>query len=130
MKDNKELYDLCRKYKYFYKKLKDLKEFKRKYYDANLTGNIVDTTNELHSIERKMFPVILDNEGITISSMSTEISHIHEPVYDSVTRMSTHIESNTNGYGEICIECKNAHRLSELLRNCNNLGGIWFDERF
>lgn len=59
-KDDRRLYDLCRKYKYFYKKLRILKDADEKVYDKYLKKAISSTEGELRIIEYDLSNYMLD----------------------------------------------------------------------
>lgn len=57
---SRELYDLCRKYKYFYKKLNILKEADDKVYDKYLKKAVASTEAELSIIKNDLCQYMLD----------------------------------------------------------------------
>lgn len=70
---SRELYDLCRKYKYFYKKLNILKEADDKVYDKHLKKAVASTEAELKIIKNDLSHYMLDEAinpiEITIESV-------------------------------------------------------------
>ena len=58
---SRELYDLCRKYKYFYNKYRDIKKWDKKYHDVDLSDAIARTRVDLglveHEIQRELFRI-------------------------------------------------------------------------
>lgn len=58
---SRELYDLCRKYKYFYNKHQDVKRWDKKYHDIDLSEAIARTRVDLglveHEIQRELFRI-------------------------------------------------------------------------
>ena len=57
---SRELYDLCRKYKYNYKKLNILKEADDKVYDKHLKKAVASTEAELKVLENDLCQYMLD----------------------------------------------------------------------
>lgn len=111
MKDNKELYDLCRKYKYFYKKLKDLDNFSKKYHDVDLDPFKLEVINELKLIKMEMIRVILDCFDIRISSIECEHEGIFNPVFNS--RLGRYTQGN------VSVDCTNSTWLRHLFSLIN-----------
>lgn len=68
---SRELYDLCRKYKYYYKKLNILKEADEKVYDKHLKRAISSTEAELNILERDLSQYML-NEAIEPVEITVE----------------------------------------------------------
>ena len=58
---SRELYDLCRKYKYFYNKHQDVKRWDKKYHDVDLSDAIAKTRVDLglveHEIQMELFKI-------------------------------------------------------------------------
>lgn len=58
---SRKLYDLCRKYKYFYNKNKDVMEWDKKYHDIDLSDAIAKTRIDLglveHEIQKELFDI-------------------------------------------------------------------------
>ena len=58
---SRKLYDLCRKYKYFYNKNKDVKEWDKKYHDIDLSDAIAKTRVDMglveHEIQKELFNI-------------------------------------------------------------------------
>lgn len=51
---NRRLYDLCRKYRYFYKKHEDVKSWNRKYHDIDLSYILEKTKYDLELVSREI----------------------------------------------------------------------------
>lgn len=51
---DRRLYDLCRKYRHFYNKYKDVESWNRKYHDIDLSGAVEKTASQLSSVEDEM----------------------------------------------------------------------------
>lgn len=51
---SRELYDLCRKYKHFYNKYKDVESWNKKYHDIDLSSAVEKTASQLSSVEDEM----------------------------------------------------------------------------
>ena len=47
---NRKLYDLCRKYRHFYKKHEDVKSWNRKYHDIDLSDVLLKTKSDLNGV--------------------------------------------------------------------------------
>ena len=58
---SRKLYDLCRKYKYFYNKNKDVREWDKKYHDIDLSEAIAKTRVDMglveHEIQKELFNI-------------------------------------------------------------------------
>ena len=58
---SRKLYDLCRKYKYFYNKNKDVKEWDKKYHDIDLSDAFAKTRVDMglveHEIQKELFNI-------------------------------------------------------------------------
>ena len=58
---SRKLYDLCRKYKYFYNKNKDVMEWDKKYHDIDLSDAIAKTRVDMglveHEIQKELFNI-------------------------------------------------------------------------
>lgn len=68
----REMYDLCRKYKYFYKKREDLEKFHRKYHDVDLSDAIDKTNVDLKFIEDDMMVELLKSMDVNCTDLKTE----------------------------------------------------------
>lgn len=75
----REMYDLCRKYKYFYKKREDLEKFHRKYHDVDLSDAIDKTNVDLKFIEDDMMVELLKSMDVNCTHMGTENEFAEEP---------------------------------------------------
>ena len=51
---DRKLYDLCRKYRYFYNKHNDVKSWNNKYHDIDLSSAVEKTASQLSSVEDEM----------------------------------------------------------------------------
>ena len=71
---SRRLYDLCRKYKYFYNKHQDVKRWDKKYHDVDLSDAIARTRVDLglveHEIQRELFKIFdVQCEGMEIQTI-------------------------------------------------------------
>lgn len=51
---DRRLYDLCRKYRHFYNKYKDVESWDKKYHDIDLSSAVEKTASQLSSVEDEM----------------------------------------------------------------------------
>ena len=51
---DRRLYDLCRKYKYFYNKHKDVESWDKKYHDIDLSDAVLKTATQLDCVVDEM----------------------------------------------------------------------------
>lgn len=51
---DRRLYDLCRKYRHFYNKYKDVESWNKKYHDIDLSSAVEKTASQLSSVEDEM----------------------------------------------------------------------------
>lgn len=59
MMTDRKLYDLCRKYRYFYRKYSTLKEVNDEFHDKNIRSAYVDAKNELEEIHKEIIAEVL-----------------------------------------------------------------------
>ena len=57
--EDRELYDLCRKYKFFYKKCEDLKKCRDKYHDKNIRNAYSDAKKELDNVAWEIYACLI-----------------------------------------------------------------------
>lgn len=95
---SKKLYDLCRKYKYFYKKHEDVVKWHQKYYDIDLTDIIVKTKSDLDVVENEMQEELFNVFNVVCENIDVEneillrnpfnrrcIPYINEPHHSTAT---------------------------------------------
>lgn len=75
---SRKLYDLCRKYKYFYNKNKDVREWDKKYHDIDLSDAIAKTRIDLGLVEHE-----IQKELFNIFDVQCEEMEIQTTMYDS-----------------------------------------------
>lgn len=66
---SRELYDLCRKYKYFYKKHEDVKSWDRKYHDIDLSDAVRKTELDLNRVRDDLQNVLFKEHNVICTSI-------------------------------------------------------------
>lgn len=72
---SRELYDLCRKYKYFYNKHKDVKSWDKKYHDIDLSDAVATTKIQLGLVENELQKALFKEFNVDCNSIE-----VHENV--------------------------------------------------
>lgn len=69
---SRELYDLCRKYKYFYKKHEDVKSWDRKYHDIDLSYAVMQTKLDLDGVRDDLQSGLFKEYNVICSDIEIE----------------------------------------------------------
>lgn len=69
---DRRLYDLCRKYRYFYNKHNDVKSWNNKYHDIDLSSAVEKTASQLSSVEDEMLKELFKIYKFYPMSIDTE----------------------------------------------------------
>lgn len=69
---SRELYDLCRRYKYFYNKHEDVKRWDRKYHDIDLSDAVATTKIQLGLVEHDILKQLF--KDMSVYPISIDIS--------------------------------------------------------
>jgi len=72
---NREVYDLCRKYKHYYNKHKDVTDWSRKYHDLNFDDMLSMTKSQLNEVERELLVKLLDEYDFNVVSAEVNVSN-------------------------------------------------------
>ena len=78
------LYDLCRKYKYYYKQYQDIQPLKDKYYSKYLYQAYLEAENNLNKVLMEIIYYIFENTGALKSVTITGDNPDRIPTFDSV----------------------------------------------
>ena len=70
---SRKLYDLCRKYKYFYNKHEDVRKWDSKYHDIDLSDAVAKTKTDLGLVEHEIQMELFDVFDVICANM--EITH-------------------------------------------------------
>ena len=109
---SRELYDLCRKYKYFYNKHQDVKKWDKKYHDVDLSDAIAKTRVDLglveHEIQRELFKIF---------DVQCEEMEIQTTMYDSfgAYMMDRRFRSHYFPHSSANVEFKDSNRFLNVL---------------
>ena len=107
---SRELYDLCRKYKYFYNKHRDVKCWDQKYHDIDLSDAVAKTKIDLGLVEHEMQKELFNIFGINCGTIHME-NEIADVPMDRFGRMQRpHIYRRTAD-----VEFVNSERFIEVL---------------
>lgn len=68
---SKELYDLCRRYKHFYNKNKDVESWNRKYHDIDLSDAVAITKLQVGLVEHDLLKQLFKDMNVTPVSINT-----------------------------------------------------------
>ena len=78
------LYDLCRKYKYYYKQYQDVQPLKDKYYSKYLYQAYLEAENNLNKILMEIIYCIFENTGALTRVTITGDKPNRIPTFDNV----------------------------------------------
>lgn len=70
--DNRKLYDLCRRYKYFYKKHQDVKDWSHKYHDLDFSSMLDKTRVDVKLCQEELMMTLFDVFQLHCISMEVE----------------------------------------------------------
>ena len=73
---SREMYDLCRMYKHFYKKHKDVKSWSNKYHDLHLDKAVDMTKRQLCDVEYHIAKQILKDLDVNILNVECEREYL------------------------------------------------------
>ena len=122
---DRRLYDLCRKYRHFYNKYKDVESWNKKYHDIDLSGAVEKTASQLSSVEDEMLKELFRVYKFYPMSINVDREVPYErPIFTNrmkpVPNFCSHSVSK--------IEVRNAERFIKLLseymydwRSCNEM---------
>ena len=82
--NDRTLYDLCRKYKYYYKQYQDVQPLKDKYYSKYLYQAYLEAENNLNKILMEIIYCIFENTGALKSVTITGDNPDRIPTFDNV----------------------------------------------
>ena len=109
---DRRLYDLCRKYRHFYNKYKDVESWNKKYHDIDLSSAVEKTASQLSTVEDEMLKELF--RVYKFYPMSIDIDRevpYERPIFTNrmkpVPNFCSHLTSN--------IEVRGAERFIKLL---------------
>ena len=110
---DRRLYDLCRKYRHFYNKYKDVESWNRKYHDIDLSSAVEKTASQLSSVEDEMLKELF--RVYKFYPMSIDIDR--EFPYGTPTMFMNRIKRLPNfcSHSVSKIEVRDAERFIKLL---------------
>lgn len=82
--NDRTLYDLCRKYKYYYKQYQDVQPLKDKYYSKYLYQAYLEAENNLNKILMEIIYCIFENTGALTRVTITGDKPDRIPTFDNV----------------------------------------------
>ena len=82
--NDRTLYDLCRKYKYYYKQYQDVQPLKDKYYSKYLYQAYLEAENNLNKILMEIIYCIFENTGALTRVTITGDKPNRIPTFDNV----------------------------------------------
>ena len=82
--NDRTLYDLCRKYKYYYKQYQDVQPLKDKYYSKYLYQAYLEAENNLNKVLMEIIYYIFENTGALKNVTITSDNPDRIPTFDSV----------------------------------------------
>lgn len=68
---SRKVYDACRRYKHFYKKHEDVKEWNHKYHDLDLSNLIKITSNQLNESRDELLLALFEDYNVCCTNMET-----------------------------------------------------------
>lgn len=110
---DRRLYDLCRKYRHFYNKYKDVESWDKKYHDIDLSGAVEKTASQLSSVEDEMLKELF--RVYKFYPMSIDVDR--EVPYGTPTIFANRIKKLPNfcSHSVSTIEVRDAERFIKLL---------------
>ena len=93
--EDREFYDLCRKYKYYYKAYQEFSNLKNIYWSQYMRDAYKDLEKKLSKVEEEMINCMLDSMISTTDTINIQ-SNVIEPDFGFSSRMSpfvNHIET-------------------------------------
>ena len=110
----RELYDLCRRYKYYWKKVEDVKHLNDKYHDLDLASAISNSYGQLMETEDDMLKQLFKDFDVMCSNIEVH-QDITEPNW-LYSRFGQHCLGRPRIVGsEAMIEMKNSNRFIRCL---------------
>ena len=85
----RELYDLCRKYKHFWKKVEDVKALDNKYHDLDLSSAFMMSQFQLAETEDEMLKQLFKEFGVICLNIESEIECFERPMWHLDSRFPT-----------------------------------------
>lgn len=79
---DREVYDLCRKYKHYYKKYKDVKSWNGKYHDIDLSDAVLKTKIQLNDVTDELLISLFREYGVCCMNMEANYDY-PIPEFDS-----------------------------------------------
>lgn len=76
---SRELYDLCRRYKHYWKKVEDVKALDKKYHDLDLSSAFMVSQHQLASTEDEMLMQLFRDFKVICMSVDTENEVFERP---------------------------------------------------
>lgn len=113
---SKEMYDLCRRYKHFYNKYRDVKSWDEKYHDIDLTDALVKTGLQLSQVEDEMMKQLL--KIMDVHPISVEQS-LDAPIgcFENSSMFKYYSLDST-----ATVNFRNSNRFVNLLGHCMTIG--------
>lgn len=75
---SREVYDACRRYKYFYNKHEDVKSWDKKYHDIDLSDAVATTKLQLGLQENELMKALFYEMGVVCDKIDI-LNDIYEP---------------------------------------------------
>ena len=80
---SRELYDLCRRYKHYWKNVEDVKHLNDKYHDLDLTSALSHSCGQLCETEDEMLKQLFRDYCVMCDKIETH-NEIQEPCFSSI----------------------------------------------
>lgn len=107
---DREVYDLCRKYKHYYNKYKDVKSWNGKYHDIDLSDAVLKTKIQLNDVTDELLISLFREYGVRCNGIDTDYEY-SMPIFDSFGM--AHCSSMGNSTSNI--EIHNSNRFIKCL---------------
>lgn len=117
---SKDLYNLCRKYKHFYIKNRDVMSWNEKYHDVDLSDAVNQTKLQLDLVEHELLKQLFKDTKLDVRSIDTNFRYPNNP-FSFNSRLQYHPQWTPR---ESTVEILNSERfmniLAEYMRDCRD----------
>lgn len=95
--NDRELYDLCRKYNYFYKQCKEIEELNNKYYNRDIQNAYKKAEKQLNNITLKLLHYIFKTTGaLDMVRITPNAPHFEESFFGRIPVQNNSMETIIN----------------------------------
>lgn len=91
---SRELYDLCRRYKHYWKKVEDVKALNDKYHDLDLSDALSHSTGQLFETEDEMLKQLFMDFKVICMGVDTENEVFERPMWHTSSMFPYRFEPN------------------------------------